>query len=72
MMKTKCVFIVLASSFVCDLILEENEGYVRNKPAAGYASTNLGKARKTVLLPFACHLRLPGISHCGDPDRFCR
>lgn len=50
-MKTKCVFIGLASSFICHLILEEDQGYGGNKPIAGYSSPDLRKARKPVLLP---------------------
>lgn len=58
--KTKCVFDVLASSFVCHIILEEDQGYGGNKPTAGYGSPDLGKACKPMLLPLllattGCH-----------------
>jgi len=57
-MKTKCVFNGLASSFICHLILEEDQGYGGNKPTAGYSSPDLRKARKPVLLPLLLALCL--------------
>ena len=39
----------LASSFVCDLVMEEDQGYGGDKPTAGQGSSDLGEARKPAI-----------------------
>ena len=43
----------LASSFVCDLVMEEDQGYGGDKPTAGQGSSDLGEARKPAISTFA-------------------